>query len=54
VLAFDFGEKRIGVAVGDLALRIAHPLQTIEAEDILQSRVLAGVPAATPPKKERA
>ena len=29
-------------------------LQTIEAEDILQSRVLAGVPAATPPKKERA
>ncbi|HEY6893615.1 MAG TPA: CbbX protein [Rhodanobacteraceae bacterium] len=29
-------------------------LQTIEAEDILQSRVLAGVPAATPPHKERA
>jgi putative Holliday junction resolvase len=33
VLAFDFGEKRIGVAVGDLELRIAHPLQTISAED---------------------
>ena len=33
VLAFDFGEKRIGVAVGDLTLRIAHPLLTIEAED---------------------
>ena len=33
VLAFDFGEKRIGVAVGDLALRIAHPLETIEAEE---------------------
>jgi putative Holliday junction resolvase len=30
VLAFDFGEKRIGVASGDLALRIAHPLTTIE------------------------
>ena len=29
-------------------------LQTIEAEDILESRVLAGVPAATPPQKERA
>jgi probable Rubsico expression protein CbbX len=29
-------------------------LETIEAEDILQSRVLAGVPAATPPRKERA
>jgi putative Holliday junction resolvase len=33
VLAFDFGEKRIGVAVGDLELRIAHPLSTIAAED---------------------
>lgn len=33
VLAFDFGEKRIGVAVGDLTLRIAHPLITIAAED---------------------
>ena len=33
VLAFDFGEKRIGVAVGDLHVRIAHPLSTISAED---------------------
>ena len=33
VLAFDFGEKRIGVAVGDLEVRIAHPLTTIAAED---------------------
>ena len=33
VLAFDFGEKRIGVAVGDLELRIAHPLTTIADED---------------------
>jgi putative Holliday junction resolvase len=33
VLAFDFGEKRIGVAVGDLTLRIAHPLTTIAADD---------------------
>lgn len=32
-MAFDFGEKRIGVAVGELALGIAHPLTTIEAED---------------------
>jgi probable Rubsico expression protein CbbX len=29
-------------------------LETIEAEDILQSRVLAGVPAAPPARKERA
>ena len=32
VLAFDFGEKRIGVAVGDLKLKIAHPLTRIEGE----------------------
>jgi len=29
VLAFDFGEKRIGVAVGELSLSMAHPLETI-------------------------
>jgi putative Holliday junction resolvase len=33
VLAFDFGEKRIGVAVGEAAVRIAHPLSTISAAD---------------------
>jgi putative Holliday junction resolvase len=33
VLAFDFGAKRIGVAVGEHALGIAHPLATIAAED---------------------
>jgi putative Holliday junction resolvase len=33
VLAFDFGEKRIGVAVGDTSVRIAHPLTMITAED---------------------
>ena len=32
VLAFDFGEKRIGVAVGDTSIGIAHPLMTIENE----------------------
>lgn len=32
ILAFDFGEKRIGVAVGDTLVGIAHPLQTIDAE----------------------
>lgn len=31
VLAFDFGERRIGVAVGELELGIAHPLETIDA-----------------------
>lgn len=33
VLAFDFGEKRIGVAVGELSAGIAHPLTTIGADD---------------------
>src|SRR5689334_15967892 len=33
VLAFDFGEKRVGVATGDLALGIAHPLTVIESDD---------------------
>lgn len=33
VLAFDFGEKHIGVAVGDHAVGIAHPLATIAAAD---------------------
>lgn len=32
VLAFDFGEKRIGVAVGDMSIGIAHPLETIDSE----------------------
>lgn len=32
VLAFDFGEKRIGVAVGELEVGVAHPLETIVAE----------------------
>jgi len=32
VLAFDFGERRIGVALGDFGLGIAHPLATIGTE----------------------
>jgi putative Holliday junction resolvase len=32
VLAFDFGEKRIGVAVGERALAQAHPLKTLHGE----------------------
>ncbi|PWT72176.1 MAG: Holliday junction resolvase RuvX [Proteobacteria bacterium] len=31
VLAFDFGERRTGVAVGDLSMRIAHPVTTLHA-----------------------
>ena len=32
VLAFDYGERRIGVAVGDQEVGIAHPLLTIDSE----------------------
>jgi len=31
-LALDVGEKRIGVAVGDIAVRIAMPYDTIEVD----------------------
>jgi putative holliday junction resolvase len=33
VIAFDFGEQRIGAAVGDTSVGIAHPLTTIIATD---------------------
>jgi putative Holliday junction resolvase len=33
VIAFDFGAQRIGAAVGDTSVGIAHPLTTITAED---------------------
>ena len=32
VMAFDFGEKRIGVATGETMLKAAHALTTIETE----------------------
>ena len=32
ILAFDFGLKRIGTAVGNLELGLAHPLSTISNE----------------------
>lgn len=32
-MAFDFGEKRIGIAVGDTETGLAHPLTTITASD---------------------
>lgn len=43
VLAFDFGLKRIGVAVGEWETRCAHPLDTIveEANDRRFSRIAA-------------
>jgi putative Holliday junction resolvase len=34
VLAFDFGMRRIGVAVGNTLTRIAHPLATLDAASV--------------------
>lgn len=33
LLAFDFGEARIGVAVGSTELSIPHPVETVAFED---------------------
>jgi putative Holliday junction resolvase len=32
LLAFDFGDRRIGVAMGNRVMRVAHPLTTIAVE----------------------
>ena len=37
VLAFDFGLKRIGVAVGEWELGMAHPLATLNGSDVTQT-----------------
>ncbi len=42
MLAFDFGEKRIGIAVGNTALRVAQPLTTIDSEKTDRRLLLIG------------
>ncbi len=32
IMAFDYGDSRIGVAIGNLMIKIPHPLVTIEGE----------------------
>lgn len=36
VMAFDFGLARTGVAIGEIMLCIAHPLETIESRSIAE------------------
>ena len=36
IIAIDYGQKRVGIAVTDEDQRIAGPLETIHAKDILQ------------------
>jgi len=45
VLAFDFGLKRIGVAVGEPELRTAHPLPAISAFSQVEKLVKEWNPA---------
>ena len=46
VLAFDFGLKRIGVAVGEPELRTAHPLPAVSRFTDIEGLVKAWQPAA--------
>jgi putative Holliday junction resolvase len=46
ILAFDFGLKRIGVAVGEPELRTAHPLPAVSRFDEIQSLIAQWQPAA--------
>jgi len=41
VLAFDYGAKRIGVAVGETATGIAHPLVTLANRDATLDEIAA-------------
>jgi putative Holliday junction resolvase len=45
VLAFDFGLKRIGVAVGEPELRTAHPLSAVKRFSEVESLVAEWKPA---------
>ena len=46
VLAFDFGLKRIGVAVGEPELRTAHPLAAVSRFEEIQPLILEWQPAS--------
>src|SRR5262245_18512598 len=46
VLAFDFGTRRVGVAVGDFETGIAHPLTTIDHADNRTRFAAVGRPIA--------
>jgi putative Holliday junction resolvase len=45
VLAFDFGLKRIGVAVGEPELRTAHPLPAVSGFDAIRPLIMQWKPA---------
>jgi putative Holliday junction resolvase len=43
VIAFDFGTRRIGVAIGNTLVGVAHPLVTIEGDSITTALAAIGV-----------
>ncbi|HET9047304.1 MAG TPA: Holliday junction resolvase RuvX [Casimicrobiaceae bacterium] len=43
VIAFDFGTRRIGVAIGNTLVKVAHPLVTIEGDSIATALAAIGV-----------
>ena len=43
VLAFDFGTRRIGVAIGNTIVGAAHPLVTIEGDSLATTLAAIGV-----------
>jgi putative Holliday junction resolvase len=45
ILAFDFGLKRIGVAVGEPELRTAHPLPSVSGFDEIPPLIVEWQPA---------
>ena len=65
-MAFDFGQKRIGVSVGNLGLGLAHPLATITGANTSSDSkgfsqliqewrpvlLVVGLPTRTPDGKE--
>ena len=58
LIGLDFGEKTIGVAVSDLAIRVASPLETIRRKkftldaarlsEIVQGRAIGGIVLGLP------
>ena len=41
VIAFDYGLKRVGVATGEIAIKSAHPLITLQNTPILFEKIAA-------------
>ena len=66
VMAFDYGEARIGVAIGNTSLKIPHPIETVVGRNKFEkldkiakligkwqpSYLVVGVPSSNPDKED--